>query len=261
MRIFQIGEYHGHIIHEHRVGDVHFAMTRRARGETVPEHLHNHAAIRSLISGDHHYIDPEGNIRNSLPSAWYYSEPNAVHSHEACQTDIVSVGIQFHAEQFPTPVISANTVLRGTTANFVFSLFESHLRDPRPTSPDVLMSVFHLLRATLADEGQQSTTNIPSWLNRLKQHLDSHFLQPLNVDHLSQEIGIHPSHMARAFRAEFGQTVTTYVRDRRLEWSLDTMKNSDDKLGKIAIQAGFADQAHFSREFKRRYGHAPSVYR
>jgi len=261
MRVFTLGEFHGDVIHRIDVDGAVFAITRRKRGETVPSHCHDHASIRALISGDHHYVDDSGGIRNSVPKAWYYSDPNHIHSHEACQTDITSIGIQFPQETFPNPPIIDSSVLRGASADFTLDLIQNHLKNPRSTSPSVLLATFHLLRAALVDEGQQNTSNIPPWLTKLKATLDSKYLEPINVEKLSQEIGIHPSHMARAFRAEFGLTITGYIRDRRLEWSLDQIKNSNAKLGIVATQAGFADQSHFSREFKRRYGHNPSNYR
>ncbi len=261
MKVFTIGEFHGDVIHRQDVDGAVFAITRRKRGETVPSHSHDHAAIRALISGDHHYVDDSGAIKNSVPKAWYYSAPNQVHSHEACQTDIFSIGIQFPSSLAPTPSLPTGSVLRGSSADFTLDLIQNHLKQPRVTTPKVLLSTFHLLLATLEDEGQQNTTNIPLWLSKLKTLLDENFLDQIHVEQLSHEIGIHPSHMARVFRSEFGQTITGYIRDRRLEWSLTQIKGSDIKLGALATQAGFADQSHFSREFKRRYGHNPSTLR
>lgn len=261
MRVYQIGEFHGDVIHQQTVNGVVFAITRRKRGETVPQHTHNHASIRALISGNHHYIADSGNIRHSIPGAWYFAEANQIHTHEACQTDIVSIGIQYEPESYPVPTVNTLDILKGPVAVTSLNLLKEHLANPRHTSNDILSSVFDLLRASLADETQTKPVTLPAWASQLKMKLDSQYLVNYSIEELAKELSVHPSHMARVFRAEFGQTITAYIRDRRLEWSISEMKSTTQKLGVIAVQAGFADQAHFSREFKKRYGTVPSNYR
>jgi AraC-like DNA-binding protein len=36
---------------------------------------------------------------------------------------------------------------------------------------------------------------------------------------------------------------------------------SDESLSEIALNCGFADQSHFSREFRRQFGRTPRDYR
>lgn len=260
MRVFSIGEFHGDVVHMQKVGDVVFAMTRRKKGEIVSSHTHDHAAIIALSAGNHHFIADSGKIKNSIPNAWYFSDPNQVHSHEACQSDIESIGIQFDSKSYPNPKLTDSSVLRGSSAEFIFHQIKEHLVNPRSTSTSILTANFELLRALIADEGQLIKSNVPDWLHNLKLHLNEHFLEPISVEQLGLQFGVHPSHMARSFRTEFGQTITSYTRDRKLEWCLNEMKSSSTKLGIVAARAGFADQSHFTREFIKRYGHKPSKF-
>jgi AraC family transcriptional regulator len=77
---------------------------------------------------------------------------------------------------------------------------------------------------------------------------------------LAAEAGVHPGHLARAFRQRFGVTVSQYSRNLRLEWAAAQLAG-DSPLAVIAVEAGFADQSHFTREFRRHFGVTPGRYR
>jgi AraC family transcriptional regulator len=72
---------------------------------------------------------------------------------------------------------------------------------------------------------------------------------------------VHPTHLARAFRARHGVSVGEYGRRVRVAWASAELAASDRPLAMIAAQAGFADQGHFTRLFRRYVGTTPSRYR
>jgi AraC-like DNA-binding protein len=81
-----------------------------------------------------------------------------------------------------------------------------------------------------------------------------------SLTELAAEAGVHPGHLARAFRQRFGVTVCQYSRNLRLEWAASQLAG-DSPLAVIAVEAGFADQSHFTREFRRHFGVTPGRYR
>ena len=58
-----------------------------------------------------------------------------------------------------------------------------------------------------------------------------------------------------------GESVGSYARNIRLDWAARRLVSSDDPLARVACEAGFADQSHFTRAFSRRFGVAPGRYR
>jgi transcriptional regulator GlxA family with amidase domain len=48
---------------------------------------------------------------------------------------------------------------------------------------------------------------------------------------------------------------------RRISLAVELMLSSDAPLSEIAINCGFADQAHFSRQFRRTMGDTPNTWR
>ena len=102
---------------------------------------------------------------------------------------------------------------------------------------------------------------VPPWLARTRDVLHERFRDPPPLGDLAREAGIHPDHLARAFRTRFGVPVGTYVRRLRLEWAMSRLDGTADPIGRIALGAGFADQSHFTRVFKRHTGLTPGEYR
>ncbi|MGH7554186.1 MAG: helix-turn-helix transcriptional regulator [Longimicrobiales bacterium] len=101
----------------------------------------------------------------------------------------------------------------------------------------------------------------PAWLLRARDCLSDQFHLPLTVGHVAADAGVHPTHLAREFRAHFGESVGHYVRRLRVEWSKAQLLTTDHALATIAVRAGFSDQAHFTRWFKRQTGVTPHRYR
>ena len=101
----------------------------------------------------------------------------------------------------------------------------------------------------------------PPWLARAREELHDRFLDPPRIRELAVAAGVHPDHLARAFRLRFGTPVGSYVRRLRLDWAAGRLEMSEQPISAIALRAGFADQSHFTRAFKRHTGMTPHEYR
>jgi AraC family transcriptional regulator len=55
--------------------------------------------------------------------------------------------------------------------------------------------------------------------------------------------------------------IGAYVRRLRLDWAASRLKMADEPIARIGLEAGFADQSHFTRAFKRYTGLTPAEYR
>jgi AraC-like DNA-binding protein len=65
----------------------------------------------------------------------------------------------------------------------------------------------------------------------------------------------------RQFRATFHLTPQKFLRKLRLRIASRALMHTDESLSEIALKCGFADQSHFSREFRRQFGRTPRDYR
>lgn len=101
----------------------------------------------------------------------------------------------------------------------------------------------------------------PVWLSRARDLLGDPTVEPLSPSAIALQVGVHPGHLSRAFRAHFGCTVGEYARRVRIEHACRRLVHSEDTIAEIALEAGFADQSHFSRTFKHLTGTSPARFR
>jgi AraC family transcriptional regulator len=101
----------------------------------------------------------------------------------------------------------------------------------------------------------------PRWLPQVRELLQARFTENLTHEVIAAAIGIHPVHLARVFRQHCGYTVGHHVRRLRVDFAARQLITTDEPLARIAFAAGFSDQSHFTRSFKRQTGMTPSAFR
>ena len=99
------------------------------------------------------------------------------------------------------------------------------------------------------------------WLEAARELLHDSFRNPPSAGAIAAQLGVHPAHLARAFRARYGDSLGGYARRLRLEWAAEQLVRSDVPLAWLACQAGFVDQSHFTRAFRGHFGLTPGRYR
>jgi AraC family transcriptional regulator len=104
-------------------------------------------------------------------------------------------------------------------------------------------------------------SDAPAWLSRAEDYVRARFREHVHVADVADAVGVHPSHVASAFRAHHQVPLGQFVRKLRVEWAAVRLESSEDTISSIAFASGFADQSHLSRTFKRYMGMPPGAYR
>lgn len=118
-----------------------------------------------------------------------------------------------------------------------------------------------LADAGRAFQARNTAAGPPAWLARAEAMVRDRFRDRLPLDEVAREVGVHPMHLTRVFRDHLGHTIPSLQRELRLDWAEFQIRTTEQPLGRIALQAGFSDQSHFTRVFKRYRGTTPGAIR
>jgi AraC family transcriptional regulator len=135
------------------------------------------------------------------------------------------------------------------------------LAEADAVSPLILESI--LLNALASATRHQTPRRLrrPSWLTRAKELLHDRALESPRLGDIAAAVGVHPGHLSREFRRFFGVVPGEYLRQLRIDFAARQLVESDTPMGEIALAAGFTDQAHFARAFRRAMGTTPRGHR
>lgn len=119
------------------------------------------------------------------------------------------------------------------------------------------------LLAALAERGDRDldAQGGGGWVATVRDRIHAQLDRPLRVADLAAVAGVHRVHLGRVFRARYGESIGSYHRRLRIEWAARELAREAAPVADVALRAGFADQSHFTRFFRRLMGVTPHAYR
>lgn len=100
----------------------------------------------------------------------------------------------------------------------------------------------------------------PRAVARAAAFIRENFKRPLSLGEICSVADLSPSYLVRAFKREYAMTPHAYIVNRRIEFSRAQLRKGLP-IAAVACEAGFADQAHLQRTFKRIVAATPAQYR
>jgi AraC-like DNA-binding protein len=95
--------------------------------------------------------------------------------------------------------------------------------------------------------------------HRLRELIDERVADGLTLEEAAGVVHAHPAHLVRAFGAAFGIAPHQYLMSRRVGLARRLLLEGL-RPGEVAVAAGFYDQAHLTRHFRRWVGTTPGRY-
>lgn len=101
----------------------------------------------------------------------------------------------------------------------------------------------------------------PWQIRRVKSYVESNLDKTIRIQELADIARLSCFHFCRAFRASVHQSPHGYVTQRRVARASVLMLTTRASLCNIAVDCGLADQAHFTRLFRKVVGESPGAWR
>lgn len=105
-------------------------------------------------------------------------------------------------------------------------------------------------------------SEVKSFLSRLTEIIEAHLSdERFGVSELAREMGMSRSNLHRKLKAAKGISLSTYIRQIRLERARDLLKQSPSTVSQIAFEVGFSSVTYFSKCFHDHFGYSPGEIR
>ncbi len=108
-----------------------------------------------------------------------------------------------------------------------------------------------------AEIGRRGDLRLGAVVALMSRHLDG----VVGNAELARAVGMSVRAFERAFAAEYGVSPQRYLRRLKLQIASRRLVATRETLAEIGAGCGFADQSHFTREFRRLTGLTPGRYR
>ena len=106
----------------------------------------------------------------------------------------------------------------------------------------------------------RSRLRSPPRLTRALEYIRAHATRSLSLEEICTAAELSASHLIRAFKKNYGLTPHAFQLNCRIEFGRSQLRTGRP-IAEVALAAGFSDQAHFQRTFKRFVAATPGQYR
>lgn len=119
------------------------------------------------------------------------------------------------------------------------------------------------LERTIATHGRRSPgLGLTTWqVRRIEDLVAARIASPITVRELARELRLSAGRFSRNFKARYGESPRIWIVLQRVRRAKRLMLESSASLSEIALECGFADQAHFTNVFRRATGLPPGAWR
>jgi AraC family transcriptional regulator len=262
MRKFPAGYFTGETS-QWEVANVLLSEVRHSAPKAVPLHQHQAPYLSLLLEGAYQERGDDFDIRYE-PYTLVFHSAGTVHEDEMlgpCKFFAVDLLPEWEAvidELGGTPA-HVFELHGGDPIWLVLRLYREFLSRPDATPASVAALVYEV--CALVAQHQIEESREPSWLARIDDVVRDRFVEPTDIAAIAAAAGVHPAHLCRVFRRFRGRTVTDAVLRARVQHVARRLAESDEPLSSIASEAGFSDQSHMTRVFKRLTGYPPGEHR
>lgn len=242
---------------------------------------HTRSGICEMQTGEGNYIYVKGDTlcisRETAEKQFRYPtgryEGIEIYFLENCEMDSsgllkeFGIGVQDITSRY---LKDNDSFLGNTTAPFAGVLQQLYLlfSEKKPDLPQIRLEALRFLRLLSAGETPLSAVPFSSLTPRqlamaksVREYLTRHLDQRIPVRKLADQQGVSETSLKNYFRAVYGQNISDYLYQKRMEQAITLLEEGSHSIGEIAEETGYQSQSRFGSAFRRYTGYTPSAWR
>ncbi|WP_204017144.1 AraC family transcriptional regulator [Sphaerimonospora thailandensis] len=234
-------------------------------GEAFSPHRHDTYAVGITLAGVQTFRY-RGERRHCLPGEWHVLHPDELHDGAAGTEDgfgyriiyLDPVLVRDALGGGPLPFV-ADPVIHAVPSHLAG--FLTNIDEPLDDveAAETATAIADVLRTHAAPSRRRPVALDMTAVRRVRALLSDDPTTRHRAEELEIVAGLDRWSVARQFRAAFGTSPTRFRTMRQLDMARRLIRTGR-RLSDVAVMAGFADQAHLTRMFKRAYGLTPAAW-
>jgi AraC family transcriptional regulator len=260
------GQFYGQTTRHRLVGGLNLIETRYAPHTRLPRHSHEHSYF-CLVRRGHYQEDYGSHQRDCGPQTVAFHPPGELHAQRFAGDETWSFNVEIGnswlarwRDRLGRTELTGD-FNGGVIGCLALRLYSEFLQSDEPAALAIEGLTLEILAAAWRVSLPAIERTPPRWLAKVHDILQDRFADPPMLTELANEAAVHPVYVSAAFHRHYGCTVGAFIRRRRVEFACGLLGQTDASIAEVALAAGFADQSHFSRAFKRITGFTPLAYR
>jgi len=261
------GNFYGEMLRQHDAGGFSLSQTRYRPSSTLPRHSHESHYVCFVLSGTYKE-SYERRTRSCQPAMVLYHPAGELHAQYFDKTAVDLFRVEVNPARLryasqPSLSMDGCDFRGGAPASLAHKLYQE-FQEPDAVSHLAIEGLGLELIASLARDSERridTSRQPPRWLGQAHELVKSRYLEHLTLNDIAGSVGIHPVTLAREFRRHYDCTVGELVRRERIGFACRELLKPEESIAGVAVSAGFYDQSHFAKVFKRLIGMTPACYR
>lgn len=98
-------------------------------------------------------------------------------------------------------------------------------------------------------------------MNAVLEYIRKNYAESIKTEGLANMVNLSPSQFERRFKKIFQITPSQHILNVRIRAACNLLSATNDTIASIAIDCGFYDHSHLSRNFQKTVGISPSEFR
>jgi AraC family transcriptional regulator len=259
------GQYFGEIIANQRCCDLVLTEVRHTRGNRFPAHSHELAFFSLLLDGSYTELCGRKSI-DYKQLMTVYRPPAVTHSDRIGGSGVRLFTVEIKDSWLERmrqygPVNSLSLEPIGGELAWLAARLYRQFRDRDPHGPLAIEGIILEMLATLGRNSRLLERQPPGWLSKVREILHAEYSENVSIRRIADDLDLEPYYLSKIFRRFQNQTIAEYIQDLRVKHASSQLLNPEAELSDVALAAGFSDQSHLTRIFKRVTGMTPGAFR